>query len=114
MTNEQIDVTSLAAELASIQEGKKLLTDREEAIKAQLRSLGEGSHGAGPLTVTVTPTRGLDAERVKETFPPEDFPAFYETKPSTTALRKSIAPDLYDALMMETGKPKISIKVNKD
>ena len=105
-----IDVVALAAELATIQDRQKQLAERESAIKDVLRSLGEGKHIAGNLSVVVSPNRRVDADKVKAAFPIVEFPHFYIQAPKLDTIKASIAPLMYENLMSPVGKAKVMVK----
>lgn len=104
-----LDVAALAAELAQVQENKKAWEDREKQLKAALRALGVGKHPAGNLSVSVSPNRRLDEDRVRASYPPEQWPGFYVQKVATTVVRDSIPPAVYDQFMIESGDPIVRV-----
>lgn len=105
-------VTQLASELAQVQARKKELEEREEYLKDTLRKLGEGKHGAGALTVVVSPpNRALDEAKVKEALPITEFPHFYVQKPNSAVIKASIAPLLYESLMSIPAGAKLKVSV---
>ncbi|MGH9252132.1 MAG: hypothetical protein ACRD0W_21835 [Acidimicrobiales bacterium] len=109
-TTEPLNLPALAAELAQVQAQKANLTEREESIKELFRdNLDKGKHDAGIYTITVTPNRRIDEARVRAAYPPDRYPNFYKQVVHTDGVKALVEPAVYDALLGEVGKRKISI-----
>lgn len=110
MTNEQgMTFEQIVTDLTQLQDAKKRMTERENELKAMLRTLGSGDHTLGENTVRVTPNRRLSAEKVEREFPPEQFPMYYRSVPETAVIKAKIGEDKYKELMEEVGDARVSV-----
>lgn len=104
------DYESLVKEYVRLQEQADQIDQQKDAIKAELRALGEGSHGIAGVTVSIAPNRRIDPKLVAEQYPVEKHPELWKASPDTTAIRKHLAPIRVEQLMTETGEPKVTIR----
>ena len=100
----------LAAELVKLKENADRLKVREDEIKAELRTLGEGRHNAGDFTVELVEQRRLDEGRVRDQFPLSDYPHLYSTKTNTTAVRGFLG-EQYDEYLVPLADAKLKVTV---
>lgn len=101
---------ALVKEYLQLQEQAEHIDQRKDAIKAELRTLGEGSHDLAGVKVSIAPNRRIDAALVAEQYPVEQHPELWKAAPDTTAIRKNLAPIRVEQLMSESGEPKVSIR----
>lgn len=89
------DLTTLAADLATVQDAIATLKERETALKAAIleRTDGPDRYAAGALTVVVTQARNLDKTALAAKYPAEHFPELYDMTVSVAKVRKAFAPN---------------------
>lgn len=93
--------------LVDIQALSKELDAEAEQIRERLRAHGSGTVGA--LRVHVTPQRRFSAQLAVETLTPEQIAQIAETSLSSTKAKQLLPPAVYDSLLYEFGKPRVSV-----
>lgn len=107
-------LVALATELVRVQEQKDLIEAREAELKDLLRKYGIGDHDAGEAgVVDIGPNRRLDPELVEKIYPPDQNPTLYKRVPNPKALRRVVAEVVYESMMVEVGKPKVTMRAKK-
>lgn len=104
------DYNSIVKEYVRLAEQREHINQQMDAIKAELRGLGTGSHEIAGVKVSISPNRRIDPKLVEQEFPVAKHPELYKATPDTAALRKHLAPIRVEQLMTEIGEPKVSIK----
>lgn len=104
------DHEALVKEYLQLQEQAEHIDQRKDSIKAELRKLGEGSHGIAGVTISIAPNRRIDPQLVAEQYPVEQHPELWKASPDTTAIRKHLAPIRVEQLMTDSGEPKVTIR----
>jgi hypothetical protein len=104
------DHLALVDELVNIQAAMSRLGEREAEIKDFLRELDPGKHEAGVHTLTITPNRRLDEAKVEAAYPVETNQHLYKRVVNTPVFKALVEPAVYDAMLVEVGKAKISVK----
>ena len=105
-------IAPVAAELATVQDKIKELTERADALKAILRDLTDGapdSYAAGNLTVTISPNRRFDPAAFAAAYPVTQHPEFYKLTPDTTTVKAKVAPEVYESFMRQVGDVKVGL-----
>lgn len=110
MASSKPDYPALVAELVGVQAQLAPLTERAEEIKDQLRELGKGRHVEGAFTVSVVPNRRLSQDAVMAAYPVDTHAHFYKSVVNTDAVKALVEPAVYDAMLIEVGKAKISVR----
>lgn len=83
---------------------------RMDEIKKYLRaSLDIGSHEISGLKVTIAKNARFDAKKAAEMYPQEQYGDFYKTSLDSAAVKRAVAPAVYEALSTE-GEPRVTIK----
>lgn len=100
----------LAREYAMLAAEAEPLQARMEEIKKIFRNdLDFGTHDISGLQVTIAHNARFDAKRAAEMYPAEQYSEFYKTSLDSAALKKAVAPAVYQALSNE-GEPRVTIK----
>ena len=107
LTAEQAE--ALVREYADLQAEVAPMQERMDDIKTTLRGLGQGSHEVAGLKVTIARNARLDSKKAQELYPAEKYPEIYKTSLDSTALKRMVAPAVYDAMSTE-GEPRVTIK----
>lgn len=100
----------LVKEYVRLQEQREHIDQQMDTLKAELRTLGVGSHPIAGVTVSIAPNRRIDPKLVAEQYPVEKHPELWKAAPDTTAIRKNLAPIRVEQLMTESGEPKVTIR----
>lgn len=104
------DYDTLVKEYAQLADQRNTIDERLDAIKAELRTLGAGSHPIAGLTVTISPNRRIDNERVQTLYPFESHPELYKLAPDSKLIRENLPPKVVGSLMTEVGEPRVVVK----
>ncbi|MEF2736307.1 MAG: hypothetical protein U0N15_03660 [Bifidobacterium choerinum] len=112
MTDNNIDLTAAAAELANLEERKTAIEQRISTLKASiLQHAADGKYEAGDLTLTVSAgTRSLDPTRFAAEFPVEQYPQYYELKPKALSKIEKIEGSARIAGVVRQGARRVSVK----
>lgn len=104
------DHEALVKEYVRLQEQAEHIDQQKDAIKAELRTLGEGSHDIAGVKVSVTPNRRIDAKLVEQQYPIAQHNELYTAKPDPAKIRQHLAPIRVEQLMTESGESKVTIR----
>lgn len=104
------DYDTLVKEYAQLTDQKNSIDERLDAIKAELRGLGAGSHSIAGLTVSISPTRRIDETKIALLYPISSHPELYTAKPDPKKLRAELPAKVVDTLMHEVGEPRVSVR----
>lgn len=100
----------LAKEYALLASEVEPMQARMDEIKKIFRNdLDFGTHDISGLKVTVAHNARFDAKKAAEIYPADKYPAFYKTAPDSAAIKRAVAPAVYEALSNE-GEPRVTIK----
>ncbi len=108
MSNTE-NYTDMVREYALLQDRVAPDLARMDEIKKYLKGLDYGTHDIAGLKITVGHNARLDAKKAAEMYPIEQFPAAYKTALDGPALKRLVAPAVYEALQTE-GDPRVTIK----
>lgn len=108
---DQLDATVIVKQLATVQDTKAILEEREKELKGTLRTLlGEGKHQVAGLAVNITANRRFDPSAAAAVYPADSYPEMYTLALDAKKARNFISPADYDALMLTVGDPRVSLK----
>ena len=100
----------LAREYALLASEVEPMQARMDEIKKIFRNdLDFGAHDIAGLKITVAHNARFDAKKAAEIYPVDKYPAFYKTAPDSAAIKRAVAPAVYEALSNE-GEPRVTIK----
>ena len=106
-----VDVAQLAAEYDDLRARRDQIGARMNDVANELRTaLGRGTYEAGAYKVSISPNRRFDPDKARTVLPPELLAACSETVVSAAKARQILAPLTYEALMVEVGDDRISVK----
>lgn len=98
-TTEPTFSPELIDELGDIQHEIKVLTERADAIKEQIKALGDAGYQTDNYKLTVSTRRGrLDEVAFAREFDAESFPELWTSKPVVNAevVKRALSPDELD------------------
>lgn len=101
-------LAELAAELRALQAAAKHIKEQIDVTKAGILDLTQDSTTAGDQKIIVTRPKTVDYHALGADFPAADYPALYETKLSTAAVKAAFAPDVL-AQYQTTGAPQVKL-----
>lgn len=104
------DVQHLVTQLAYLQASYKRIGGLIEQTKDELAQLLPDGGMVGDSRVIVSWTRRLDARKIKENFPPEQFPQLYTPQIDTKRVREHISPARLHDFEQVSAKPVVSIR----
>jgi hypothetical protein len=94
--------TAIVTQLAAVQ---------ETALKTALRELlGTGKHQVAGLTVSITPNRRFNSDAAEVAYPRTQYPELYTLTLDSKKTKNAIPPGDYDALMLDVGDPRVSLR----
>lgn len=94
--------------LVDLQAAQKQIEEEVEEIRERIRAHGSGA--VGDLKVTVTPQRRFSAQLAAEKLTAEQLASIAETILSGAKAKAVLPPIVYESLMYEIGKPRVSVR----
>lgn len=109
MSNNPENYTDIVREYALLQDRVAPDLARMEEIKKVLKGLDYGTHDIAGLKIGIGHNSRLDAKKAAEMYPEEQYPDLYKTSLDSAALKRVVAPAVYEAMSNE-GDPRVTIK----
>lgn len=94
--------------LLDVQTSMRALEEEQEQIRERIRQHGPGQ--VGDLKVSVSPQRRFSAQLAAEKLTPEQIGQIAETTLSSAKAKDVLPPIVYESLMYEIGKPRVTVR----
>ncbi|KFI65732.1 hypothetical protein [Bifidobacterium cuniculi] len=111
-TEDTFDLAEVAAQIVNLELQRSAITMRIDQLKQQVTEhCPGGTWPAGDLKVTVSPgRRSIDQARMREQFPPDQYPQFYKRVPKALSTLEKETGSAALAGCVTTGKPTVTIR----
>lgn len=111
-TTEPFDLEQVAAQIVNLELQQSAISLRISQLKQQVADhCPDGTWPAGDLKVIVSPgRRSIDQSRMREQFPPDQYPNFYKPTPKALSVLEKETGSARLAGCVTTGKPTVTIR----